>query len=269
MKLLIGFVVTAFWLLAYMPEVVAKEWVVAIDAGHGGRDRGAVGKNGTQEKKITLAVAKKLEKQLQKIPNIKPVLLREDDYYLSLRERIEMARRKSAKLFISIHADAYQEDEQNNSAKGASVFILSKEGASSEAVRWLAKQESREELLGNISLDDKNDSVAAVLLDLSQKATQEESERIASFMLTSIGRVAELHGNKVQKGDFAVLKSPDIPSVLIETEFISNELSEKRIMTEAYQQTLAYAIAQGVQAYITYAMGHNTTEDLSGIPLPL
>lgn len=268
MKQLIGFVVAAFWLFAYTPDVIAKEWIVAIDPGHGGKDRGAIGKNGTQEKKITLAVAKKLEQQLQKIPGIKPILLRDGDYYLSLRERIGIARQKSAKLFISIHADAYQDAEQNNSAQGVSVFILSEKGASSEAARWLAKQESREELLGSISLDDKNASLAEILFDLSQKATQDDSEKVATIMLSTLGKVTELHGSKVQKADFAVLKSPDIPSILIETDFISNDLSEKRIMTEAHQQKLAYAIAQGVQAYIMHAAA-KTTVHLSGIPLPL
>jgi len=222
----------------------ADNIVIAIDAGHGGNDPGAHGSHGTEEKKVTFAIAKKLEALINKQPGMEAVMVRKGDYYVGLRDRMQIARAAKAGLFISIHADAFQ----NADVKGASVFTLSTRGASSEAARWLADSENASDLVG-VSLSDKEDVLASVLLDLSQTATQEASVNVAKHVLKSFDSIAELHKDSVQKAGFIVLKSPDIPSILVETAFISNPSEEQKLLSTRYQSKMANAIFKGVFNY--------------------
>ncbi len=232
-------------------KLQTNEWVVAIDAGHGGSDPGARGIHGTLEKDVTLKIAKKLAALFNRKEGVKAVLTRDSDHFIGLRKRIDIAREANADLFVSIHADAYQD----TSVKGASVYTLSKHGASSEAARWLAEKENSADLLGGISLNDKgdDDDLATVLLDLSQNATLEHSSMAANEVLKSFGKVNPLHKNTVQKAGFIVLKSPDIPSVLVETAFISNPAEERNLLSEAYQAKVAEAIYHGIVDYFKQA----------------
>jgi len=218
--------------------------VIAIDPGHGGNDPGAHGPQGTEEKKVTFAIAKKLEALINKQPGMKAVMVRKGDYYVGLRNRMQIARAAKADLFVSIHADAYQDAD----VKGASVYTLSTRGASSEAARWLADSENASDLVG-VSLNDKEDVLASVLLDLSQTATQEASVNVANHVLKSFDNVAQLHKDSVQKAGFIVLKSPDIPSILVETAFISNPSEEQNLLSARYQSKMANAIFKGVRNY--------------------
>lgn len=220
----------------------ARDLIVAIDAGHGGKDPGAVGKAGTREKDIVLQVARRFEALLKKESGYKPVMIRSKDVYLPLRSRIKIAREKKADLFISIHADA----AKNRKAKGSSVFILSENGASSEAARLLAQHENS---VGDVRLDDKDDVLAGVLLDLSQRHTIESSHTVAKDLLNELSKVGGVHSKRVEQAGFAVLKSPDIPSVLVETAFISNPAEEKRLRTSAYQNKLAKSLLKGTRSY--------------------
>jgi N-acetylmuramoyl-L-alanine amidase len=222
-----------------------KEMVVAIDAGHGGEDPGAHGPHGVQEKKVVLAVAKKLVAKINARPGIRAFLVRKGDYYVGLRKRLKIARQARADLFISIHADAFH----NAKVRGASVYTLSRGGASSEAARWLANQENASDLVGGVSLDDKEDVLASVLLDLSQTATQDMSAVAAKKILGELNGIVKLHKRSVQAAKFIVLKSPDIPSVLIETAYISNPTEERRLKSPAYQNKIAEAIYRGVNKY--------------------
>ena len=226
-----------------------RDVIVAIDAGHGGRDPGAVGKLGTREKDVVLAVARKLEALLKKEKGIKPVLIRSGDEYLALRERIRRARVAKADLFVSIHADA----SPDSRVHGSSVYVLSQNGATSEAARWLAERENSADLIGGVSLDDKDELLASVLLDLSQSATIEASMDLAGDMLAELDSVGQIRRRRIEQAGFAVLKSPDIPSVLVETAFISNPTEEKRLRTPAHQQKLAEALRNGV---VRYFRGH-------------
>jgi N-acetylmuramoyl-L-alanine amidase len=226
-----------------------RDVIVAIDAGHGGRDPGAVGKLGTREKDVVLAVARKLEALLKKEKGIQPVLIRSGDEYLALRERIRRARVAKADLFVSIHADA----SPDSRVQGSSVYVLSQNGASSEAARWLAERENSADLIGGVSLDDKDELLASVLLDLSQSATIEASMDLAGDMLAELDSVGQIRRRRIEQAGFAVLKSPDIPSVLVETAFISNPTEEKRLRTPAHQQKLAEALRNGV---VRYFRGH-------------
>jgi N-acetylmuramoyl-L-alanine amidase len=219
--------------------------VIAIDAGHGGNDSGARGPNGTEEKKVTFAIAKKLAALINGQPGMKAVLVRKGDYFVGLRNRMQIARAAKADLFISIHADAFQD----LSVKGASVYTLSTRSASSEAARWLAKSENAADLVGGVSLSDKEDVLASVLLDLSQTATQEASINVARHILKNFQNVCELHKDSVQKAGFVVLKSPDIPSILVETAFISNPSEEQNLLSNRYQSKMAKAIFKGVRNY--------------------
>ncbi|MDD5321757.1 MAG: N-acetylmuramoyl-L-alanine amidase [Methylococcales bacterium] len=219
--------------------------VIAIDAGHGGNDSGARGPNGTEEKEVTFAIAKKLAALINGQPGMKAVLVRKGDYFVGLRNRMQIARAAKADLFISIHADAFQD----LSVKGASVYTLSTRGASSEAARWLAKSENAADLVGGVSLSDKEDVLASVLLDLSQTATQEASINVAGHILKNFQNVCELHKDSVQKAGFVVLKSPDIPSILVETAFISNPSEEQNLLSNRYQSKMAKAIFKGVRNY--------------------
>lgn len=183
---------------------------------------------------------------MSKQKGLKPVLVRSGDYFIPLRTRITKARQAQADLFISIHADAFHRKQ----AKGASVYTLSSRGASSEAARWLAESENRADLVGGVSLNDKDDVLAKVLLDLSQTMSSESSFTVGNAVLKRLGRVTDLHGNRVQQAGFAVLKSPDIPSILVETEFISNPASEQKLRSKAYQREVAQAILAGVNEYL-------------------
>ena len=229
------------------PLRVARDAVVVIDPGHGGKDPGATGHSGTLEKDVALSIARKLAILVNKESGMRAVLTRDRDVYLSLRSRIRKAREHQADLFVSIHADAYPHDR----ASGSSVFVLSERGASSEAARWLAARENQADLIGGVSLDDKDRVLASVLLDLSQSATIEASLEAAGSLLHYLDRVGALHKSRVQHAGFVVLKSPDIPSVLVETAFLSNTREEKRLRDARYQQKIASALMEGIRAYFT------------------
>jgi len=222
-----------------------RDLIVAIDAGHGGDDPGARGPRGTKEKHVVLSIARKLRDMVNKKPGMKAVMIRNGDYYISLRGRTKKARKLNADIFISIHADAFK----NPKARGSSVFILSSRGATSEAAKWLAKKENEADLVGGVSLDDKDDMLAKMLLDLSQTATIEASNSAASRILSRLTRIGDTHKNRVERAGFVVLKSPDIPSLLVETGFISNPKEEKLLRSASYQKKLAGAILSGVNGY--------------------
>lgn len=222
-----------------------REIVIAIDAGHGGEDPGAIGPQGTKEKDVVLAIARELARLVEQEPGMRAVMIRNSDYYLGLRERINKARQYRADLFISIHADAFTHPK----ARGASVYVLSEKGASSEAARYLAKKENESELIGGVSLNDKGDLLARVLLDLSQTSTREASLEIADTILAGLKEVGQVHSRDVQHAGFAVLKSPDVPSVLVETAFISNPHEEHKLRSRYHQRKLAKAMMDGVRRY--------------------
>ncbi len=229
------------------PSIPLRDVVVVVDAGHGGEDPGARGRRGTNEKDITLAIARKLAALINKERGMKAVLTRDGDYYVSLRGRINRAREHKADLFVSIHADAFLRPE----ARGSSVFILSERGATNEAARWLAERENAADLVGGVSLDDKDDLLVSVLLDLSQTATTEASHDVASNILKELGGVGDLHKSDVQQAGFMVLKSPDVPSILVETAFISNPHEEQKLRDVRHQEKLARAVMNGVREYFT------------------
>jgi len=226
-------------------EIPLRDLVIAIDAGHGGEDPGAHGRRGTKEKTVVLQIARKLAALIDKEPGMRPVLIREGDYYIGLRQRIDKARKHNADLFISIHADAFRDRR----ARGSSVFVLSNRGASSEMARWLAAKENAADLAGGVSLDDKDDVLASVLLDLSQSASIAASHEVATNMLGELKRLGKTHKSSVQRAGFMVLKSPDIPSILVETAFISNPTEEAKLRSSAYQAKLARAMLSGVRDY--------------------
>ena len=223
-----------------------KEFVIAIDPGHGGKDPGAVGRKGTKEKDITLAVAKKLKQLINRTSGYKAVLTRDSDRFVVLRHRVEKARKHQADLFVSIHADAFKSPK----VEGASVYALSLNGATSEAARWIAHKENSSDLIGGISLDDKDDLIASVLLDLSQTATIQDSLELGSDVLRHLGKVVKLNKSSVQQAGFAVLKAPDMPSILIETAFISNPREERRLKSPKHQQKIAKAILSGIKNHM-------------------
>ena len=216
--------------------------MIAIDAGHGGKDPGAIGKHGTMEKDIVLSISKKLYALLRKEKNIRPVLIRKNDSYISLRGRIKKARKFKADLFISIHADA----ARNRKASGSSIYVLSQHGASSEAAKWLANKENAVDLIGGVSLDDKDNILAQVILDLSLSATIETSIKASSVILSKLKKVSKIHSHNIGQAGFVVLKSPDIPSMLIETSFLSNVREEKKLKTAKFQKDIAKAIRDGI-----------------------
>lgn len=219
---------------------------IAIDAGHGGEDPGARGASGTHEKHITLAVAKKLKAKIDAEPNMRAVLVRDGDYFIPLGGRVLKARKLKADLFISIHADAFTKPE----ARGSSVFALSEKGATSASARYLAKKENESDLIGGVSLNVKDPQLAKTLLDLSQTATINDSLKLGKSVLMEIGEINTLHKKHVEQAGFAVLKSPDIPSILVETAFISNPEEERRLNEEAYQHKMAESILDGVKKYV-------------------
>ncbi len=227
-----------------------RDVVVAVDAGHGGDDSGALGRSRrTYEKTVVLQIARRLARIIDAEPGMRAVLTRDGDYYIPLRKRMEIARAKRADLFVSIHADAFHDPR----AKGASVYVLSNRGASSEAARWLAASENASDLVGGVSLDDKDEVLASVLLDLSQSATRQTSLEAADNVYQELRKHTKVHGRRVQHAGFVVLKSPDIPSMLVETGFISNPHEERLLRDAAHQQRLAKSVFKGVRDYFQKA----------------
>jgi N-acetylmuramoyl-L-alanine amidase len=219
---------------------------IVIDAGHGGEDPGAIGRRGSREKDITLTIARRLKNLVDAEPNMRAVLTRDGDYFLPLHTRVDKARKVKADLFVSVHADAFIRPN----VRGSSVFALSERRATSEAARWLANKENEADLIGGVSLDGKDKYLAQTLLDLSQTATIDHSLRLGNSVLQRLGSVNTLHKPSVEQASFAVLKAPDVPSILVETAFISNPQEEKRLNDHAYQDRLARAILDGIKEYV-------------------
>jgi len=226
------------------PEV-ARLVTIVLDPGHGGEDPGAVGRGGSYEKNVTLSVARRLKEKIDATPNMRSVLTRDGDYFIPLQQRVQKARRVQADLFVSVHADAFIK----STARGSSVFALSETGASSSAARWLANKENSADLVGGVNLGAKDPYLARTLLDLSQTATINDSLKLGKDVLGELGRINTLHKAQVEQAGFAVLKAPDIPSILIETAFISNPEEEARLNDEAYQDRMAEAILKGIRRY--------------------
>jgi len=225
-----------------------KTFTVVIDAGHGGKDSGALGSNGAQEKDIVLNIAKKLAKKINELPNVRAILTRNGDYFVPLRKRLSLAREAKGDLFVAIHADAYFE----NDATGASVYALSQHGASNEAARWLAHRDNYSEL-GGVALDslsDRDPMLRSVLVDLAQTATIQDSIRLGNKVLDALEDVSRLHYTHVERAPFVVLKSPDIPSILVETGFITNPREAKRLTDPSYQYQVANALRLGIKQYL-------------------
>jgi len=220
--------------------------IVAIDAGHGGEDPGARGRHGTREKDVTLAIARRLKTAIDREPNMRAVLVRDGDYFIPLAQRVGKARRVNADLFVSIHADAWVRPD----ARGSSVFALSERGATSAAARMLAQKENESDLIGGVNLGVRDPVLARTLLDLSQTATINDSLKLARHVLSELGDVGDLHKPMVEQAGFAVLKAPDVPSILVETAFISNPDEEKRLKDDKYQDKLAGAILGGIKRYL-------------------
>jgi N-acetylmuramoyl-L-alanine amidase len=225
---------------------VSRLVIVAIDAGHGGEDPGAKGRGGTREKNVTLDIARRLKAQIDKEPNMRAVLVRDGDYFIPLAQRVQKARRLQADLLVSVHADAFVQPN----ARGSSVFALSERGATSAAARWLAKKENESDTIGGVNLGVKDPVLARTLLDLSQTATINDSLKLAKAVLSEMGEVNQLHKPSVEQAGFAVLKAPDIPSILVETAFISNPEEEKRLRDSAYQDKIAAAVLGGLKRYL-------------------
>jgi len=218
---------------------------VVLDAGHGGEDPGAVGRRGSYEKNVTLSIAQRLKRKIDAEPNMRAVMTRDGDYFVPLYDRVTRARRLQADLFVSIHADAFVRPE----ARGSSVFVLSERGASSSAARWLAEKENDADLIGGVNLAKQEGHLARTLLDLSQTATINDSLKLGRAVLTELGDINTLHKQQVEQAGFAVLKAPDIPSILVETAFISNPEEEQRLNDNAYQDKMADAILRGLRRY--------------------
>jgi len=226
-------------------NTVVRLITVAIDAGHGGEDPGAIGARGTREKDVTLAIARRLKDQIDRLDNMRAVLIRDGDYFLPLHERVQRARRHQADLFVSIHADAFLKP----TARGSSVFALSERGATSAAAKWLAKKENEADLIGGVNIDVKDAYLKQTLIDLAQTATIADSLKLGRAVLDELGEVNTLHKPHVEQAGFAVLKAPDIPSILVETAFISNPEEEKKLNDDAYQDRMAAALANGIRRY--------------------
>lgn len=227
------------------PILPRRDIVIAIDPGHGGRDPGAIGRNGTREKDVVLAISRRLATLINNEPGMRAFMTRDRDEFITLRQRIQRAKQSGADLFISIHADAFQ----RTSARGSSVYVLSQRGASSEAAQILADRENAADLAGGISLEDKDDLLASVLLDLSQTASLEASLEVGNSVLGGLKRIGPVHKKQVESAAFVVLKSPDIPSVLVETAFISNPEEERKLNDANHQYKLAQAMLSGIRSY--------------------
>mgnify|MGYP000238770605 CR=1 FL=1 len=222
-----------------------RDIIVAIDAGHGGEDPGASGPGKLREKQVVLQIARKLKSKIDQQPGFKAELVRDGDYYIGLYARRDKARKFNADLFVSIHADAFSSPQAN----GTSVYALSRSGASSASARFLAQKENNSDMIGGVKVDDKDDMLTGVLFDLSMTATQDASLTVGADVLSSMGGISRLHKKQVEQAGFAVLKSPDVPSILVETGFISNPKEAKRLSTRAYQNKMSNAIFSGIQAY--------------------
>lgn len=223
----------------------ARDIIVAVDAGHGGEDPGAIGRKGTREKDVTLAIARRLAEEIDRVEGMRAVLTRDGDYFIPLRKRIEKAREHRADMFVSVHADAYK----NPDVAGSSVYVLSQRGASSEAARWLADRENSSDYIGGVTWDDKDSVLKSVLLDLSQTASMEASTDVAEEVLDRLDRIGNVRKPQVQHAGFVVLKSPDIPSILVETAYLTNAAEERKLRTASHQKQLARAIAGGIRQY--------------------
>ncbi len=234
------------------PKLAAKRMerlvIIAIDAGHGGEDSGARGRHGTREKDVTLAIARLLKARIDQESNMRAVLVRDGDYFVPLMQRVAKSRRVQADLFVSIHADAWVRPD----ARGSSVFALSERGATSTAARMLAQRENQSDLIGGVNLGAKDPILARTLLDLSLTATINDSLKLGKAVLTELGDVNALHKASVEQAGFAVLKAPDIPSILVETAFISNPDEEKRLKDSAYQEKMARAVLGGIKRYLAH-----------------
>jgi N-acetylmuramoyl-L-alanine amidase len=226
------------------PEI-SRLVTVVLDPGHGGEDPGAVGRGGSYEKNVTLSIAHRLKAKMDAEPNMRSMLTREGDYFIPLQQRVHKARRVRADLFVSVHADAFIKP----TARGSSVFVLSENGASSSAARWLAQKENAADLIGGVNYAVKDPHLARTLLDLSQTATINDSLKLGKDVLGELGRINTLHKAHVEQAGFAVLKAPDIPSILVETAFISNPEEEARLTDENYQNQMAEAILRGIKRY--------------------
>ncbi|HET7032705.1 MAG TPA: N-acetylmuramoyl-L-alanine amidase [Casimicrobiaceae bacterium] len=222
-----------------------RKITVAIDPGHGGEDPGAIGSRGTYEKNVTLAIGKKLKRLIDADPGMRAMLTRDDDYFVPLAARVQRARRVEADLFVSIHADAFREAR----ARGSSVFALSESGATSAAARWLAQRENAADLIGGVNIDGRDPTLARTLLDLSQTAQISDSLKVGRHMLDSIGAINALHKGAVEQAGFAVLKAPDIPSILVETAFISNPDEEMKLRSDRHQARFAESMGDGIRRY--------------------
>jgi N-acetylmuramoyl-L-alanine amidase len=227
--------------------VVARMVTIVIDAGHGGEDPGAKGRGGSREKNVTLTIARKLKSIIDAEPNMRAVLTRDGDYFIPLQVRVQKARKVHADLFVSVHADAFIKPH----ARGSSVFALSERGATSTAAKWLAKRENDADLIGGVNLDVKDRYLAMTLADLSLTAQINDSLKLGKAVLLELGGVNALHKNDVEQAGFAVLKAPDVPSILVETAFISNPEEERRLNDEGYQEKMAQAIFKGIRRYFT------------------
>jgi len=222
-----------------------REVVVAVDAGHGGEDPGAIARSGIREKDVVLAIARALKRRIDRTAGMRAVLIRDGDYYIGLRRRTEIARQRDADLFVSVHADAFRDPR----VRGSSVYILSPRGASSEAARWLARQENAADFVGGVSIDDKDNLLASVLVDLQQTATLNASAEVGGEVLSALRGVGRTHKRRIEKAGFLVLKSPDIPSILVETGFLTNPSDAKRLSNPNYQEKVARAILNGIHRY--------------------
>ncbi|MBT7482518.1 MAG: AMIN domain-containing protein [Nitrosomonadales bacterium] len=234
-----------------------KQVVVAIDAGHGGEDPGAIGKKGTKEKKIVLQIAKKLKGLINADPTMKAYLVRDSDYFIPLKKRVSKARKVKADIFVSIHADAFRK----RNVSGSSVFALSERGATSAFAKFIANKENEADLIGGVSIDDKDPVLAKTLLDLSQSATINDSLKLANYVLKEIKKVNNLHKQHPEQAGFAVLKAPDIPSILVETAFLSNPREERQLRSSKFQKKLAKAIYLGTKNYIKSGVSIASTND--------
>lgn len=228
------------------PGKVDRLVIIAVDAGHGGEDPGARGRHGTREKDVTLAIARRLKAAIDREPNMRAVMVRDADYFIALEQRVSKSRRVQADLFVSVHADAWVKPD----ARGSSVFALSERGATSAAARMLAQRENQSDLIGGVNLGARDPILARTLLDLSLTATINDSLKLGRAVLTELGGMNSLHKASVEQAGFAVLKAPDIPSILVETAFISNPEEEKRLNDMGYQERIAAAILGGIKRYL-------------------
>ena len=229
------------------PPKLNRMITIALDPGHGGEDPGAIGASGSREKDVVLAIAKRLKARIEQQPNMRVMLTRDGDYFVPLQVRVQKARKVQADLFVSIHADAFVQP----TARGSSVFALSEKGASSTAARWLANKENSADLIGGVNLRGQDHQLASVLLDLSTTAQINDSMKLARAVLSEIGGINKLHKSSVEQAGFAVLKAPDIPSILVETAFISNPEEEARLTDDGYQNQMADALMNGIRKYFS------------------